>query len=384
MGIATRPVLVGPATFLLLAKAADGAPAGFRPFDRLDDLVERVRGTPRARSPPPVSSGCSWTSPPTSPTAAQQEIDALRARVQAPGRLPGRPQLFVATYFGELGDALPALLATPVEAIGLDLVAGPGNVDRLAEPGPLPGRTIVAGLVDGHNIWRTDLRAAVATAAAVLGTGRPRRGVHVLLAAARPGRPGRRDRASTRPCASGWRSPGRRSDEVVPLGRALRDGERGPARTAGAAAGRVARRRRVRLAAGGAARPGRGAATYPERAAATGRPAACRRCPPRRSGRSRRPGSCARPAPTLRAGPSTQAAYEEQMRAEIARGHRAAGAARPRRAGARRAGAQRHGAVLRRAAGRVRRHRGTAGSSPTVPAVCARRSSTATSAARRR
>nr|BFF16781.1 hypothetical protein GCM10025730_03020 [Promicromonospora thailandica] len=37
--VVTRPVLVGPVTFLLLSKAADGAPDDFRPLDRLDDVV---------------------------------------------------------------------------------------------------------------------------------------------------------------------------------------------------------------------------------------------------------------------------------------------------------------------------------------------------------
>ncbi|MDN5900818.1 MAG: 5-methyltetrahydropteroyltriglutamate--homocysteine S-methyltransferase, partial [Brachybacterium sp.] len=39
-GAGTRPVLVGPLTLLLLAKAQDGAPAGFDPLDRLDEVVE--------------------------------------------------------------------------------------------------------------------------------------------------------------------------------------------------------------------------------------------------------------------------------------------------------------------------------------------------------
>jgi 5-methyltetrahydropteroyltriglutamate--homocysteine methyltransferase len=38
-GYRTRPVIVGPITFLLLSKAAEGSPAGFAPLDRLDDLL---------------------------------------------------------------------------------------------------------------------------------------------------------------------------------------------------------------------------------------------------------------------------------------------------------------------------------------------------------
>ena len=167
-GIVTRPVLIGPATFLLLSKAADGAPAGFRPFDRLGDLVEVYAQLLSALA----AAGVEWVQldePAYVCDRSPQEYDALRATYQYLGGLTRRPQLFVATYFGDPGDALAALLATPVEAIGLDLVAAPTIVDRLVESGPLPGRTIVAGLVDGRNVWRTDLRQAVATATTLRG-----------------------------------------------------------------------------------------------------------------------------------------------------------------------------------------------------------------------
>ncbi|WP_194823305.1 5-methyltetrahydropteroyltriglutamate--homocysteine S-methyltransferase [Micromonospora sp. S-DT3-3-22] len=161
LGIATRPVLVGPATFLLLAK-------GDNPFARLDDLVDtyaRILTTL-------ADAGVAWVQldePAYVADRTTAEIDGLRHAYRRLGELPHRPRIFVATYFGDLGDALPALLDTPVEAIGLDLVAGPGNLHRLAAAGPLRGTTVVAGLVDGRNIWRTDLRAAVAAGATVAG-----------------------------------------------------------------------------------------------------------------------------------------------------------------------------------------------------------------------
>ncbi|GAA3244226.1 5-methyltetrahydropteroyltriglutamate--homocysteine S-methyltransferase [Dactylosporangium siamense] len=168
LGMTTRPVLVGPATFLLLAKAASGAPEGFRPFDRLDDLVT-VYAELLAEL---ADAGVAWVQldePAFTTDRTGAEIDALRGAYARLGAVRQRPRLFVASYFGELGDALPALLATPVEAVGIDLVAGPGDVNRLAGCGPIPGRTIVAGIVDGHNIWRTDLRAAAARAAVLTG-----------------------------------------------------------------------------------------------------------------------------------------------------------------------------------------------------------------------
>ncbi|GLW35641.1 5-methyltetrahydropteroyltriglutamate--homocysteine S-methyltransferase [Actinoplanes regularis] len=159
LGIATRPVFVGPATFLLLAKGAN-------PFARLDDLVDTYAQILTALA----EAGVAWAQldePAYVGDRTPAEIDALHRAYTRLGELEHRPRIFVATYFGELGDALPALLDTPIEALGLDLVAGPGNIQRLAAAGPLGGKTIVAGLVDGHNIWRTDLRAAVTAGATV-------------------------------------------------------------------------------------------------------------------------------------------------------------------------------------------------------------------------
>lgn len=157
LGIETRPVLIGPATFLLLAK-------GEHPFARLDDLVDAYARILTALA----DAGVSWVQldePAYVADRTLDELDALQRAYTRLGELDHRPRIFVATYFGDLGDALPALLSTPVEAIGVDLVAGTGNLARLAAAGPLRGKTIVAGLVDGRNIWRTDLQAAITTGA---------------------------------------------------------------------------------------------------------------------------------------------------------------------------------------------------------------------------
>ncbi|SCL27119.1 5-methyltetrahydropteroyltriglutamate--homocysteine S-methyltransferase [Micromonospora inyonensis] len=215
LGVTTRPVLVGPATFLLLAKGAD-------PFARLDDLVETYASllADLARA------GVGWVQldePAYVADRTPAQIDALRRAYTRLGEREQRPQIFVATYFGELGDALPALLATPVEAIGLDLVAGPGNLKRLAGAGPLRGKTIVGGLVDGHNVWRTDLRAAAVTGATVAGladhvavsTSCSLLHVPVDLTAETRLDPQLRERLAF---------ARQKVDEVVLLGRALRDG----------------------------------------------------------------------------------------------------------------------------------------------------------------
>ncbi|WP_448004182.1 5-methyltetrahydropteroyltriglutamate--homocysteine S-methyltransferase [Agromyces bauzanensis] len=163
-GYLTRPVIVGPVTFLLLAKAADGAPAGFRPLDRLADLVP-VYAALLAEL---CTAGVEWVQL-DEPGLVSESIDEPRERVveaigvayDALGAADCRPSVFVAAPYAGLDDALPALAGTPVEAIGLDLVRGglPEHLDP-ATAESLAAKTLVAGVIDGHNIWRGDLARA--------------------------------------------------------------------------------------------------------------------------------------------------------------------------------------------------------------------------------
>jgi 5-methyltetrahydropteroyltriglutamate--homocysteine methyltransferase len=168
LGISTRPVLVGPVTLLLLSKASAEAPAGFDPLDLLDALIDTYSELLGALA----DAGAQWVQldePAFVADRTERELAALQRAYRRLGELRHRPKLLVASYFGDLGPALPVLLSTPIDGIGLDLVAGAGNLDLLTARGRLREITVVAGLVDGRNVWRTDLRAAASTAATLLG-----------------------------------------------------------------------------------------------------------------------------------------------------------------------------------------------------------------------
>ncbi|NUJ89586.1 5-methyltetrahydropteroyltriglutamate--homocysteine S-methyltransferase [Plantibacter sp. MCCC 1A11337] len=158
-GYVTRPVIVGPVTFLLLSKAAEGASAGFAPIDRLEallpvyaELLQRL-----------AASGAPWVQL-DEPALVSETFDVPRSTVLAAlerstsvlSAVSDRPAIFVAAPYGALGDALPVLADSGVEAVGVDLVRG-GLPD--SSPG-LATKTVVAGVIDGHNVWRGDLAAA--------------------------------------------------------------------------------------------------------------------------------------------------------------------------------------------------------------------------------
>ncbi|MGP5088671.1 5-methyltetrahydropteroyltriglutamate--homocysteine S-methyltransferase [Brachybacterium tyrofermentans] len=161
-GAGTRPVLVGPLTLLLLAKAQDGAPEGFDPLERLDDVV----GVYAQLLAQLAAAGAPWVQLDEPALAADQRLSATEladALQRSVGRLAegaDRPQLLVTTPYGGIGELLPALLATGVEAAHIDLTRGDlPTTDQLAGIG---STQLVAGLVEGRSVWRTELPTAAA------------------------------------------------------------------------------------------------------------------------------------------------------------------------------------------------------------------------------
>jgi 5-methyltetrahydropteroyltriglutamate--homocysteine methyltransferase len=163
-GVTARPVIIGPITFLALSKSVDGAAAPIARLDALIPVYAELLGLL-------ADADAQWVQldepvlvtdiVDNGPELAEHTYGAL-------GALTRRPAIFAATYFGGLDAALPALARTPIEAIGVDLVAG--RDQPVAAVRELADKTLVAGIVDGRNIWRTDLAAALGTLGTLLGS----------------------------------------------------------------------------------------------------------------------------------------------------------------------------------------------------------------------
>ncbi|MEV5704722.1 5-methyltetrahydropteroyltriglutamate--homocysteine S-methyltransferase [Actinoallomurus sp. NPDC052274] len=169
LGLAARPVLVGPVTYLLLAKPAPGVAADFEPLTLLDRLLPvyaEVLADLRA-------AGAVWVQldePALVQDRTPAELNAVARAYRELGNLPDRPKLLVASYFDRLGQALPVLADAPVDGLALDFT-GPAaaNLDDLAAVGGLPTKRLVAGVVNGRNIWINDLTASLSTLGTLLG-----------------------------------------------------------------------------------------------------------------------------------------------------------------------------------------------------------------------
>ena len=172
LGVVGRPVIVGPVTYLLLAKPVGGAPEDFRPLDRLDDVVAaygdwlrelRAAGAEWVQLDEPALVSDLWEAPREEVKAAAER--AYRSLVAQ----ADRPSILVAAPYGPLGCGVDPLLAAGVEAIAVDLVRGeiPAAASPDGTPRDFSGVRLVGGVVDGHNVWRTDLDAATERLAAL-------------------------------------------------------------------------------------------------------------------------------------------------------------------------------------------------------------------------
>ncbi|MFA5345796.1 MAG: 5-methyltetrahydropteroyltriglutamate--homocysteine S-methyltransferase, partial [Candidatus Omnitrophota bacterium] len=70
-------------------------------------------------------------------------------------------EITLMTYYGSV-DFMEDLLALPVSAIGLDFARGQESYEYILKNGFPKDKTLIAGLVDGRNIWKNDFDISVA------------------------------------------------------------------------------------------------------------------------------------------------------------------------------------------------------------------------------
>ncbi|TWS26497.1 5-methyltetrahydropteroyltriglutamate--homocysteine S-methyltransferase [Tsukamurella sputi] len=165
-GVPARPVVVGPITFLALSKAVDGAGDPLARIDELLPLYRDLLGRLAAQ-------GAQWVQFDEPVLVSEAGLGLADTAAKVYGELAEvaeRPAIAVATYFGSPGPSLAALAGTAVEAIAVDLVTDPSTVDLVAGTPALADKLLLAGVVDGRNVWRTDLEAALATLGTLTGS----------------------------------------------------------------------------------------------------------------------------------------------------------------------------------------------------------------------
>lgn len=153
LGHHTRPVILGPVTWLLLAKSRIG---GFDPLTLLPKVV-LVYADVLARL---AAAGADWVQI-DEPALVLDLSDIARAAYRTAyaelAKVSGI-KLMLTTYFGALADNLPTALALPVAGLHVDLVRAPEQLEAVVASAP-EGMVLSLGLIDGRNVWKADLTA---------------------------------------------------------------------------------------------------------------------------------------------------------------------------------------------------------------------------------
>ena len=144
------PYFIGPFTFLKLSKGV--AKENFKEMllNLADAYVELIHEFEEVQLDEPAF-------------VLELDADEIAALKEAYKKFEGLDvKINLFTYY-EAVDFLADLYELPVAAIGLDFVNGKANLDNIKKVGFPKDKTLIAGLVDGRNIWRTDITSAVAT-----------------------------------------------------------------------------------------------------------------------------------------------------------------------------------------------------------------------------
>ncbi|HQT75903.1 MAG: 5-methyltetrahydropteroyltriglutamate--homocysteine S-methyltransferase [Rhodospirillales bacterium 20-64-7] len=154
LSMRTRPVLLGPVSFLMLSKTTDGSD----PIDLLGRLLPVYAQILRELAEANVA----WVQIDEPVLALDLPEKAKVALGLAYGTLRQQPTpcMLLASYFGPLGDNLATAAKLPVHGLHLDLVRGLAELEEAVAAIPAD-RWLSLGLVDGRNVWRTDLRSAL-------------------------------------------------------------------------------------------------------------------------------------------------------------------------------------------------------------------------------
>ena len=148
-GIETKPVVLGPVTLLKLARftgahtAADVEPAIVTAYTELIAHFAEL--------------GAAWVQldePWLVRDLTAEDIAQVERIYRAILAAKGATRVLVQTYFGDVRDIYEQLCALPVDGIGLDFLEGPRTLQLVREHGFPADKLLVAGLVNGKNIWR--------------------------------------------------------------------------------------------------------------------------------------------------------------------------------------------------------------------------------------
>jgi len=151
LGIITKPVLIGPASYLLLGKEKE---AGFDRIDLIKNLIPVYLEILKKLDELGLAY-IQFDEPYLSLDLPERDKEAFRYAYKEIRKAFPRLKIVLATYFEGLGDNLSLINSLPIDVLHIDLVRAPEQLNEVLNS--LPAQKIISlGLVDGRNIWKND------------------------------------------------------------------------------------------------------------------------------------------------------------------------------------------------------------------------------------
>ena len=150
LGLKPKPVIIGPVTYLAIGKEKDNS-------NKLD-LLPKLLDTYFELLEVLVAQNIEWVQI-DEPILVTELSDELKKAFEISYTKLNNPKLkiLLATYFGSLQDNLETISKLPIAGLHIDAVNGGAEVDAVISK--MSGKVISLGVVNGRNIWKSDLNA---------------------------------------------------------------------------------------------------------------------------------------------------------------------------------------------------------------------------------
>ncbi|WWP01483.1 MAG: 5-methyltetrahydropteroyltriglutamate--homocysteine S-methyltransferase [Candidatus Dasytiphilus stammeri] len=149
LGHQVKPVLIGPLTYLWLGKVQG------KDFNRLT-LLEELLSVYHQILLEFKQRNITWVQIDEPILTLELPTTWLAAFKHAYEFLYGKVQLILTTYFDSVDHNLESILALPVQGLHIDLACGKSDLLKISKE--IPEEWILSlGIVNGRNVWRTDL-----------------------------------------------------------------------------------------------------------------------------------------------------------------------------------------------------------------------------------
>ncbi|ETW84971.1 hypothetical protein HETIRDRAFT_472219 [Heterobasidion irregulare TC 32-1] len=158
LGVETRPVVLGPVSFLVLGKSSKEAKPGFQPISLLPKLLPVYKQLLADLK----AAGAEWVQVDEPILVLDKSATLEKEFISAYTDLaPVAPKILLTTYFGRLGANVKFVAKLPIDGLHIDLDRAPAQLEDVLAAIKPTNIVLSLGVVSGRNVWKTDFQAAL-------------------------------------------------------------------------------------------------------------------------------------------------------------------------------------------------------------------------------